>query len=129
MKRYNPLRKALLTSLGALALSPVLLLAANPSKPVEEHGVLKSIDQPAHTLVITEHKNQEKKFQWNDQTKFRQQEKTVAADALKAGETLHFSYTPGGDTPLLNSVNILPAKAKQHSALHDHTAKANRAQS
>ena len=57
-------------ALGALALSSVAPFAANTPKTPDERGTIKSVDATAHTLVVTDLKNNsECKFLWNDQTK------------------------------------------------------------
>ena len=61
-------------------------LPAHEPKPIEERGIIKSVDMSAHTLVVTEHKeNTDQKFQWNDQTKFSERNKSASPSDLKAG--------------------------------------------
>ena len=117
MKLNTHIHKMAVAALCVLALSPALVLATGTPKPVGERGIIKSVDVDAHTLVVTEHKNNsEQKFQWNDQTKFSERNKNTSANALKEGERVHLTYVPGGDTPILQSVHITPAKTEKHSA-------------
>jgi hypothetical protein len=129
MKLNTHIHKAAATALCILSLSPALMFAAGSPKPIEERGVIKSVDMNAHTLVVTEHKkNSEHTFQWNDQTKFSERDKGASPSDLKEGERVHLSYTPGGDTPILRSVEIVPAKTEKHSANNLSPARSNRAQ-
>ena len=126
MKIKNHIHKTVTATLCVLALSPALLFASNTRKPNEELGVIKSVDMTAHTLVLTEHKNNsEQTFQWNDQTKFSERNKSASASALKENERVHLTYTPGGDTPVLQRVDITPAKTEKHSASNLSPARSN----
>ena len=117
MKLNNHIHKRATTAICVLSLSPALLFGADAPKPIEERGIIKSVDMSAHTLVVTERKNSsEKKFEWNDQTKFSERNQTTSASALKEGERVHLTYAPGGDTPILQSVHISPARTEKHSA-------------
>ena len=128
MKLNTPIHRLVATALCILSLGPAVVFAAGSAKPVEERGVIKSVDMDAHILVVTEHrKNAEQKFQWNDQTKFSERSKSATADALKEGEHVKFNYVPSGDTPILQSVHITPAKSEKHSATTISPASANRA--
>jgi len=129
MNLNTHIHKTAVTALCILSLSPALMFAAGSPKPIAERGVIKSVDMNAHILVVTEHKkNSEHAFQWNDQTKFSERNKSVGAGDLKAGERVHLSYTPGGDTPILQSVRIAPAKTQTHNANKLSPARSNRAQ-
>jgi hypothetical protein len=117
MKLKTHIHKTAVATLGILSLTPALVFAGNTAKPSEERGVIKSVDMTAHTLVVTEHKkNSEQTFQWNDQTKFTERHKSASASALKQGERVDLTYTPGGSTPVLKSVHIAPANTKKPSA-------------
>ena len=117
MKLKTHIHRTAVTALCILSLSPALMFAAGSPKPIEERGVIKSVDMTAHTLVVTERKNNsEQTFQWNDQTKFHEHFRSTSANALKEGERVHLTYTPGGSTPVLKSVHIAPANAEKPSA-------------
>lgn len=125
MKLNTHIHKTAVTALSVLSLSPALVFAAGTPKPIEERGTIKSVDMSAHTLVVAEHrKNAGQKFQWNDQTKFSERDKSASASALKEGERVHLTYTPGG-TPVLQSVHITPARTEKHSARNLPTARSN----
>ena len=129
MKLNTHIHKTVVAAICVLALSPVLVFAADTPRPTVERGVIKSVDMDAQTLVVTEHKNNaEQKFRWNDQTKFSERRKNASASALKEGERVHLSYTAGGDTPILQSVQIAPAKTEKHSGKNPSSARSNRAQ-
>jgi hypothetical protein len=126
MKINNHIHKTVVTTLCFLSLSPALLFAADTPKPGAERGVIKSVDMDAHILVVTERKaNSEQKFQWNDQTRFSERDKGVSAGALKEGERVHLTYTPGGDTPMLQTVLIIPARTEKHGANNLSPARSN----
>lgn len=128
MKLNTRIQKSVVAALCVLSLSPALVFAAGTPKPIEERGVIKSVDMGAHTLVVAEHKkNTEQKFQWNDQTKFSERNKSASASALKEGERVHLTYTAGGSMPTLESVHIAPAKTEKHSANNLPPARSNRA--
>jgi hypothetical protein len=98
---------------GLMALSPHPLLAANNAVTGHEHGTVKTVDAKTRSVMVTGPKDRsEKRFLWNDQTKFVEGRKPVTAAELKAGERVRISYTKSGDSPLLQSVHILPEKAK-----------------
>ena len=128
MKLNTHIHKTVVAAICLLALSPALVFAAGTPRPTVERGVIKSVDMDAQTLVVTEHKNNaEQKFRWNDQTKFSERSKNASASALKEGERVHLTYTPGGDTPVLQSVHITPAKTEKHSANNLSPARSDRA--
>jgi Cu/Ag efflux protein CusF len=128
MKLNTHMHKTAVAVCCILSLSPALLFAAGTPKPIKETGVIKSVDMDAHTLVVTRQKKKsEQKFEWNDQTKFNEQSKHTSASALKEGEHVNLSYTPGGDTPVLKSVKITATKAKKQSAGNISPTKSNRA--
>jgi len=117
MKLNSYIHKTVAAAIWVLALSPALVFAAGTTHPSRERGIIKSVDMDAHTLVVTDRKkNSEHTFQWNDQTKFSERDKSAGAGDLKAGERVQLTYSPGGDTPILQSVPIAPAKAETHSA-------------
>jgi hypothetical protein len=117
MKLNSDIHKTAVAALCVLALSPALIFAAGTMHPSRERGIIKSVDRETHTLVITDRKNHsERTFQWNDQTKFNEGDKSAGASDLKAGERVRLSYSPGGDTPVLQSVHIDPAKTQTQSA-------------
>jgi hypothetical protein len=120
------MRHAIVTALCVLSLTPALVLASGTPKTRDERGIIKSVDMSTHTLVVTGHKkNADQKFQWNEQTQFSERDKNAAASDLKQGEHVHLSYTPGGETPVLQSVHIAPAKTEKHSATNHSSAKSN----
>jgi Cu/Ag efflux protein CusF len=128
MKLNTHIYKKAVTALCILSLSPALVFAADGPKPIEERGIIKSVDLDTHTLVVTGHKNNsEQKFQWTDQTKFSTRRKNTSASALKEGERVHLTYTPGGDSPVLQAVRITPARTEKHSANDLSPARSNRA--
>jgi len=102
-------------ALSALALSLAALAAASAPKTHEERGTIKSVDVSDHKLVVTDRKDTEHKFQWNDQTKFTEHGKAVTPTDLKVGEQVRISYRHGGDMPTMEHVYIAPAKAEKHS--------------
>lgn len=117
MKLKTHLHTTVVTALCVLSLTPALVLAGSTTKPLKERGIINSVDVTAHTLVVTEHKNHaDQTFQWNDQTKFRERDKSVSPTDLKPGERVHLSYTAGGSTPTLRAVHIAPVKTEKHTA-------------
>ena len=117
MKLNTHIYQAVVTALCALSLSPALVFAGGTPKPLNESGIIKSVDTKTHMLVVTEHKNHvAQKFQWNDQTKFSERDKSASASALKEGERVRLTYTTGGGTPTLQAVHIAPLKTEKHSA-------------
>src|SRR2546425_1077627 len=129
MKLKSHIHKTALAAACVLALSPALVFAADTTHPSRERGIVKSVDMEAHTLVVTDHKNHsERTFQWNDQTKFSERDKSAGASDLKAGERVQLTYSPGGAPPILQSVHIAPAKTERHSANKLSPARSNLAQ-
>lgn len=129
MKLSSHIHKTAAAVLCVLALSPALVFAAGTTHPSRERGIIKSVDMEAHTLVVTDRKNNaERAFQWNDQTKFSEREKSAGASDLKAGERVRLTYSPGGDTPILQSVVIAPARTETHSANQLSPVRSNLAQ-
>jgi hypothetical protein len=117
MKFNTHTHKSVVTALCVLSLTPALLFAGGTTKPMKEAGIIKSVDMKTHMVVVTEQKNHvDQKFQWNDQTKFSERDKSVSAGALKEGERVHLTYTVGGSTPTVQTVHIAPAKTEKHSA-------------
>jgi hypothetical protein len=117
MKFNTHLHTTVATALCVLSLAPALVLAGSTTKPLKERGIIKSVDPTAHTLVVTEHKNHaDQTFQWNDQTKFRERDKTVSANALKPSERVHLMYTAGGSAPTLQAIHIAPMRTAKHTA-------------
>ena len=113
MKTTSNLRITTLLALCALALAPAAVFAGNPP-PHAERGTIKMVDPKAHTLVVSDLRdNSEHKFLWNDQTKFTERGKTAAASDLKAGERVHISYSGSGDPPIMRRVLITPARVEK----------------
>jgi len=120
------IKKTVTATLCVLALGPALVFAGSPAKPSEERGVIKSVDMTAHTLVVTEHKkNTSQTFQWNDQTKFMERDKSASASALKAGEHVQLTYTAGKPNPTLKSVHIAPATAEKPNAKNNASTRSS----
>ncbi|HXI69983.1 MAG TPA: hypothetical protein VNN22_06450 [Verrucomicrobiae bacterium] len=95
-------------------------------RPSEERGVIKSVDLNAHTLVVTGHKkNTDQKFQWTDQTKFIEHDKSVTTSDLKEGERVHLIYMAGSTTPTLKSVHINSAKTNAPSVQNNSSARSS----
>ena len=129
MKLNSHIHKTAVAALCVLALTPALVFAAGTTHPSRERGIIKSVDMEAHTLVVTDRKNNsERAFQWNDQTKFSERDKSAGASDLKAGERVRLTYSPGGDTPILQSVHIAPARTETHSANKFSPSRSNLAQ-
>ncbi len=117
MKLNSHIHKTAAAALCVLTLSPALVFAAGTTHPSRERGIIKSVDMDAHTLVVTDRKNNSQRtFQWNDQTKFSEGKKSAGASNLKPGERVQLTYSPGGETPILQNVHIAPAKTETHSA-------------
>jgi hypothetical protein len=119
MKTVTHIPKTFTVALCILALSPALVFAGGAAKTSagEERGLIKAVDMNAHTLIISEHRNQvQRTFSWNDQTKFTEHNKIAGADALRAGEHVRFTYTPGGARSVLLTMRITPAKAGKPTA-------------
>src|SRR4030095_1044925 len=107
MELKNCIQRTALVAITALTLTPAIVSAADTPKPKHESGIIKSVDQDSHTMVVADHKTKaEAKFQWNGGTKFTENHKTSGAGALKAGEHVNLTYQPGGDPHLLQSVQI-----------------------
>ena len=113
----NYFRVAALVPVCVLALSPVGVLAAESTKLKEERGTIKSLDADAHTVVVSDRKdNSEHKFLWNDQTKFTERGKTVTPAELKAGDRIRLTYKPTGDTPNIERAHLAPAKTEKSAS-------------
>ena len=126
MKLNSHIHKTAVAALCVLALCRALVFAAGTTHPSKERGIVKSVNMDAHTLVITDRKNKsEHTFQWNDRTKFSERDKSADASDLKAGERVYLTYSPGGETPILQSVHITPAKTETHSANKLSPARSN----
>ena len=129
MKLNSHIHKTIVAALCLMALDPALVFASAAARPSKERGIIKSVDMEAHTLVVTDHKNKsERTFQWNDQTKFLEGKRSADASDLKAGERVHLTYAPGGETPLLQNVLIAPAKTETHSSNDPSPARSSLAQ-
>jgi hypothetical protein len=113
MKLRSRFQKIAPIALLVVGLGPALAFGAGTPKTHHQHGIIKSVDMAAQKMVVSESKNKEHTFQWNDQTKFREQSKSTSANALKEGEHVRFSYKPGGETPLLQRVEISGTSAKR----------------
>lgn len=117
MKLHTHIHKTAVAALCILSLSPPLLFAADTMQSAVAHGIIKSVDMAAYTLVVTERKdNTEHTFQWNDQTQFTERGQGATAAALKEGERVQLTYAPGGNTPILQSVHIAPIRTGRHGA-------------
>jgi hypothetical protein len=117
VKLTNYFRLAAVVPACVLALSPLGVLAAESTKLKEERGTIKSLDAEAHTLVVTDRKdNSEKKFAWNDQTKFTERGKTVTATEIKPGDRIRLTYKANGDTPNIERAHLAPAKAEKSAS-------------
>ena len=126
MKPHTRIPRAALAALCIFSLSPALLCAADTAQPAVVHGTIKSVDTAAHTLVVTERKNNaEQTFQWSDQTLFTERGQSATADALKPSEHVELTYAPGGGTPILQSVHIAPPRTGRHGANNSPTARSN----
>ena len=109
MKRKLNIRKTALIALCALAFGPALLFAGNAPKRAKERGIIKSVDNNTHQVIVTDQKTKlDGTFQWNDQTKFTEHGKAMTAADLKAGEHVRLSYTPGSGTPTLQHISLWP---------------------
>jgi hypothetical protein len=106
----------------SLVMGAAGVLAADSPAKHRERGLIKSVDAQNHWLVVTDRKdNSEHKYQWNDQTRFKEQRralehgKKITAADLKQGMSVSVTYTPGGDTPTLKQVQVAPAKGERHA--------------
>lgn len=82
---------------GALLLVGVLTSASEslalPPRPHAARGVIESIDHTKQTLVLVEPKTgTSRTFVWNKTTRFRQDGKKIAADALQPGMAVNGYY-------------------------------------
>ena len=103
--------------LFVVALSPAMVFAGSSPKTTTEHGIVKAVDQSAHTLTVAGKKSgAETKFQWNDHTKFTEHHKAASASVLKDGERVDLTFVLGGNMAMLKSVAISPAKSENHAA-------------
>ena len=104
-------------ALSAFTLGSSPVFAANGPKSQEERGTIKSVDATAHTVVVTDLKNNsEHKFVWTDQTKFSERGKNVSAAELKAGERVRITYSGSGELLTMQRVRIAPAKTEKPAA-------------
>jgi hypothetical protein len=123
MKLTAHIHKTVLAGLCTLVLSPALLFAADTAKPLDGHGIIKTVDLNTHQMVVTEPKKKsDQTFQWNEQTKFSEQKQSASASALKAGEHIQFTYATG-TPPVLQAVQIAPAKTAKPGANKPTAAK------
>jgi hypothetical protein len=110
--------KTALVLVGALALCSAPLFAANAHKSAKEKGIIKQVDSATHQIVVSNQKAKtEGTFQWNAQTKFTENGKTVNADALKAGMRVHLAYIAGTATPMLEVVKLSTDKGGRHASM------------
>ena len=66
---------------------------ARPPRQHAARGVIESIDHARRTLVLVELKTgASRTFVWNDSTRFRQDGKKIAADALQPGTAVKGYY-------------------------------------
>lgn len=116
MKLRLALRTVVLAAGCGLALYPDAGFAANTRRHVE-HGIIKSVDTGAHTLVVTERKDDtDHTFRWSDQTKFIERGKLVTASDLKVGERIQFTCQSGGDLPVIERAHLAPARPEKTGA-------------
>ena len=107
MKIISHIHKTTVAVLCVLVLSSTLVLAADTTQPSRERGIIKSVDANTQTLVVAKRgNNSEQTFQWNDQTKFWERDKTVTASDLKVSEHVFLRYSPDSDPPILQSLGI-----------------------
>jgi len=112
MKTHQTSSTSLAVALCTLGLGVSACFAGDTAKTSHESGTITSVNAAKHELVVNDSRsNKPQTFTWNNSTKFRENEKTVAASELKAGQQLHLSYKPGTGASLLEDVMILPAKA------------------
>jgi hypothetical protein len=124
MQTKLDIRRTALVALCALALSPAALFAENTPKTAEEYGVIKSVDNNSHQIVVTDKKaGTEGTFRWNDQTKFTEQDRTVNATALKEGMPVHLTYVAGAGPALLERVKLEPQKTPTRASVSHSTHK------
>jgi hypothetical protein len=117
MKTKMDISKLARVALCALALSPAALFAGNAIKTSEERGIIKSVDPSIHQIVVTDQKTKaDGTFQWNDQTKFTEGDKTVNASALKEGLPVRITYLASSGTPRLQRVKLSPQKGQTHAS-------------
>jgi hypothetical protein len=117
MKTKSNTSKAALAALCLLILSPAVLFAGNSPKTAKERGIIKSVDNSALQIVVTDHKTKtEGTFRWNDQTKFTEHHQTVNAGALKEGLPVYFTYVANSDPATLKCVRLEPTKKQTHAA-------------
>jgi hypothetical protein len=103
-------------ALCAAVLTPAALFAGH-AKTSSDHGVIKSVDANAHQLVVTDKKSKiDQTFQWNDQTRFMEHDKSVTASALMPGMPVHVTFEPGTATPTIKKAELWPAKTQQHAS-------------
>lgn len=111
MKPNSNLRLACL-ALGVLTLSSAALPAADAPMVHYEHGIIRSVDPAAKTMVLADFKDLTgQRLLWNDQTKFLAHGKAVSPAELKAGERVRLTHTAGGDLPTIQRAHIVPDRA------------------
>ena len=117
MKRSDKFLTSSAIALCGLLLGSPSAFAAESATPHKARGTITEIDVGQQHLVLSDRKdNSAHRFQWNDQTRFTDHGKSVAATTLKLGETVRLTYSPGGDVPVAQRVRIAPAKGKKHAA-------------
>ncbi len=79
---------------------------AAPSPKVEKFsGVLESIDQKGHTLVVQKRKK-EMTFYWNDETRITKGKTALNSRDLKIGEHLKVSYTEQAGKAMADKIKV-----------------------
>jgi hypothetical protein len=117
MKAKLNINNAAWIVLCALTLSPTALFAGNTSHTATESGIIKSVDNNAHQIVVIDQKTKaEGTFHWNDHTKFTEHHEAVNTSSLKEGLAVHITYKTESGTALLEHVKLTPPKAQTHTA-------------
>ena len=117
MKSQHFLGKTALAFACALAFSQAALFAAKAHKTAEERGIIKSVDNAAHQIVVADQKTKaEKTFQWDDSTQFSEHRKKASSSTLETGMAVRISYAPSSGTPVMQRVALSPGKKR--SARH-----------
>jgi len=113
MKKNYKSSAGLAVALCTLGLGLSVASAADQPKLNHQSGTISSVDSAKHEIVVADSfNNKHETFTWNNATKFRQNEKTIAAAQLKSGEHVRLSYRTGTGMPMLEEVVILPATAQ-----------------
>ena len=106
----------------AFGLSLASSFAAHPRGTRLMRGTIKLIDTDAHTLIVTEHKdNSEHKLLWNDQTRFMEHGRAATASDLKADEQVRITCPAGAEPSMMQQVRIAPARAESPDTAAHHS--------